>query len=109
MSQNTSIYWKSEETARRARWMAEAEGLSVSQLVSTLINERYDELYPEPPIRARCSICGRETDFVFLAYWAEQSNLYQCSDCGKVAQYDSLVNDGHKMADKTAEKEAISE
>ena len=97
MSQNTSIYWKNEETAHRARWMAKAEDLSVSQFVSALINEHYNDLYPEPPIRAHCTICGRETEFVFMAYWEEQSNLYQCVECGKVIQENSL-NNGHKMA-----------
>ena len=96
MTQNTSIYWKDKETARRVRWMAEAEDLSVSAFVSALINERYDELYPEPPIRAVCTICGRETEFIFLAYWAEQSDLYQCAECGKVRQKNDLAGDGEK-------------
>jgi len=117
MNQRSSIYWKNQETGRRARWMADAEGLSVSQFVSSLINgqfvsslinERYDRLYPEPPITAHCSICDQENEFVFMAYWAEQSNLYQCTECGKVRQYSDLMNDGHhQMADEKAEKEAI--
>ena len=96
MTQNTSIYWKDEETAKRARWMAEAKGLSVSAFLSNLVNERYKEMYPESAITAHCTICGRETEFVFLAYWAEQSDLYQCADCGKVRQKNDLAGDGEK-------------
>jgi len=107
MSQNTSIYWKTPETAERARWMAQAEDVSVSQFLSAIVNERWEQLNPEPPIQARCPTCGQETTFVFVAYWQEQSDLYRCSNCQKVIQKDSL-NNGHK-ADEKAEKEAINE
>jgi len=108
MSQNTSIYWKTPETAERARWMAQAENVSVSQLVSAMINDRWTQLNPEPPITGYCHICERETEHVFYARWREQSDLYQCSECGKVAQRDTIMNDGHKVTDETAEKEAIN-
>jgi len=92
---NTGLYLK-EETAQRAKRMARENKLSVSALVASLIEDEWNRQNPEPPIRAYCSICNQRTEFVFLAYWAEQSNLYQCADCGKIAQYDSLVNDGQE-------------
>lgn len=88
MTRNTGIYWTNEETARRAKWCAEAEGISVSAFVSNLVNDHYKECYPEPPIYGICPTCGERAEFSFLARWnnglpneIEPFNLYCCSHC----------------------------
>lgn len=98
----TSIYWSSEEARERARWLAKAEAMSVSALVSALVNDRFEDCVPKhPPIAARCPVCGKETSFEFLAYWddlAEGAKLYQCSDCGttKAEQAIAEFNGNHE-------------
>lgn len=93
MAQISSISWGSPETAERAKLMAEAEGKSVSALVSELIDGKYEQEYPEPPIKAICPTCHQETTFVFLAYWHEQSDLYRCVECRTALQRDAIMGE----------------
>jgi len=101
-SRNTSIYWASEETGRRARWMAEAEGDSVSAFVSRLVNDRWAECNPEPPIEGlECPTCQEVTDFFFMAYWEDLgpgTKLYTCSACGTTKTLATIKkwNDGEQ-------------
>lgn len=95
MTQNTSIYWKTPETAERARLMAEAEGISISKMLSNLVDGKYEQEYPEPPISAICPTCKQESTFVFMAYWHEQSDLYRCVLCRTALQKDTIIGNGH--------------
>ena len=112
MAEKTSIRWK-EETAKRAKWMADAEDVSVSALISILVNERWAECYPEPPIEGlECPTCQNQADFVFMAYWEELepgTKLYTCSECGTTKTEKTIRewNNGQKRP--IAEKmEAVS-
>ena len=97
MAQNTSVYWKSEEVAEQARALAQAKGISVSQLVSDLVSEAYT--YFEPPIEATCPTCHQPTLFVFLTRWeglsgdGETFKLYRCESCKTTLGESSLKED----------------
>jgi hypothetical protein len=96
MARNTSVYWKSEEIAEQARQIADAKGISVSQLVSDLIAETYINEF-EPPLFGTCPTCHQETTFVFLALWdglpgREAFKLYRCEACKTTLGEGSLAN-----------------
>lgn len=91
MGQTSNIYWENVDTAERARLMAQAENMSLSKLVSTLVNEKYAQEFPEPPILTICPTCREHTTFVFVAYWEEQSDLYRCVLCRTALQKDTIL------------------
>lgn len=93
MGQTSSIYWDTPETAERAKLIADAENTSISKLVSTLINAKYEQEYTESPIIAICPHCGQESTFTFFAYWHEQSDLYRCMECRTLARRDDIMGE----------------
>ena len=81
MGHNTSIYLD-QATAERARWMAKAENRSFSNFVAELINERFDQCFPRPPILAVCPTCKQQAELTYFAVWPEMhTDLYVCSAC----------------------------
>jgi hypothetical protein len=84
MTQNSSIYWATEEIARRAKELAEARGTSVSALVSALVDEHYENHFV-PSFSAVCPV----------AHWPSQSDLYRCQNCRTALQENTI-----KMSDQ---------
>ena len=111
MTQNTSIYWKNPETARRAKKLAGDQ--SVSAYLSALIDEQWEQLNPEPPIEGvECPTCQEVADFLFVAYWDDLepgAKLYTCSACGttKTERTIDEWNNGQKRP-ITEKMEAVS-
>lgn len=104
MGQNTSIYWASSQTAQRAKQLAASRGISVSQLVSKLIEKEHKAMIP--PLEGTCPTCKAETTFVFLATWdglpGGPAQLYQCQNCKTTLQEQSIKEPGAGIAQKEA-------
>jgi hypothetical protein len=95
MTQNSSIYWATEEIARRARELAEAKEMSVSALVSALVDSEYQNHFI-PSFSAVCPSCKAYATFTFVAHWPSQSDLYRCNNCRTALQRDTIESDQPK-------------
>jgi len=106
LGRTTSVYLD-YETERRAKVMAEMEVRSVSGLVADLINERWNDCNPYPPIQAECPVCERQTTWTFLATWPEHEfmRLYQCSACGTT----KTISDSDPILSQEADSVTFSE